>query len=114
MLAGRRLASPRTATCGYGEVGAGTGSALVIPRATPASDRFFWAVPSGGAPDPVSEAYDALREVDDVQIYADGTRLVWQTQGRNVYLEPPLEQAALARLVRLTVEIPAPARLAAR
>lgn len=93
---------------GLGKVGPGTGSALVIPGVTPTSARHLWAVQSAGQTDPVYQTYRALPEVDGVPIYTDGTRLLWQAQGRNVYLAPPPEQALLARLVRLTIRVEAP------
>jgi len=93
---------------GFGRVGPGTGSALVIPGATPAGDRFLWAVRFVGRPDPIYRTYRGLPEVDGVSIYTDGTRLLWQVQRRNVYLEPPPERTLVARLVRLTIRVRAP------
>lgn len=80
----------------------------MIPHATAASDRYFWAVRSAGRPGPVYTTYQTLPEVDGISVYTDGTRLLWQAQGRNVYLEPPAQPTLLAQLVRLTIRVPAP------
>jgi len=51
--------------------------------------------------------------VEETLLYDDhDVRLLWQVQGRNVYVEPPPDRELLTRLVRLTQVIPAPAHSA--
>lgn len=85
-----------------------TGSALLIPSEG-LSQRFFWAARAMGPPDPAYSPYDELPRVGDTLIFGDHVRLVWQVQGRSVWVEPPPDCALLTKLVRLTRALPAPA-----
>ncbi len=89
-----------------------TGSALVIPYG---GAVYVWATRWHGRPDPRPSdqfaPYEPLPSVAGTHIYADSgdVRLYWWVQGRIVWVEPPPERRFLARLVRLTHAVPAPA-----
>ncbi len=86
---------------GYGDVGPGTGSALVIP-----SPRTYVSSTTSEAP-PSLDAYsldEALSRLMEKDVYVErgGVRLAWRTQGRTIWVEPPPDRKFLATLVRLT------------
>jgi hypothetical protein len=96
---------------GYGRVGPGTGSALLIPREGPSS-LYLWAVPSVGRPDEDGSApYDMVPRIGGTTVYNDAdVRLRWNAQGRTVFLEPPPDPFLVRLLVVLTQIVPAPQR----
>lgn len=71
--------------------------------------RYLWAVRGSGRPDRAYSPYVELPRVGETVIYGDRVRVLWQVQGWNVYLEPPLEPKLLTELVRLTQVVDAPA-----
>jgi hypothetical protein len=96
---------------GYGPVGPGTGSAVLIPRERP-SPLYFCAVPAPGRREPQQHGrYDMVPPIGGTTVYNSGNvRLFWRAQGCTIFLEPPPDPLLVRLLVVLTQVVPAPQR----